>query len=92
MSPALQAAFRLAITLPSKVHRRPDPQPKHYVAHGRVPEEKLKEMRELEKTGMPRKKMAKILRMSPDTLREKMGSRNKKNGGKWGGWKCKLRS
>lgn len=85
MSPALEAAFRLSLTLPSKIHRKPDPKPRPYPAHGPVPADKLQHMRELEALGIPRKQMAQQLRMSPDTIREKLGLR--KRGPRRGGWK-----
>ncbi len=76
MSPALQAAFRLATTLPSRVHikqERSRPQP--YVAQGPVSPATFARMDELEAQFLPRKEMARILRVSLETIRKRLGGR-----------------
>ncbi len=84
MSLALEAAFRLACELPSRTHRKADPPPKVYRAHGLVPKEKVEQMNALEAKRIPRKKMARILRVSEETIRRKLGNRGRtKHRGGW---------
>lgn len=85
MSPALEAAFRLATTLPSRVHHKQDPKPKPWTRPGPLPAATIARMRELEALNIPRRRMAAELRMSTDTIRKEIGSRKYRK--RRGGWK-----
>lgn len=74
MSPALEAAFRLATTLPKRTHLRPTPE-KRYPVPGMVTEAKKRHMRELAALGWSRKRISAEVRVGGSTVMLVLGRR-----------------
>jgi DNA-binding transcriptional regulator YiaG len=69
----MEAHLRLLSTLPSRVHVKSEPVPKPTGRAGQIPKWKVNRMRQLEKSGLSRKKIAAALHVSHRSVRNKLG-------------------
>lgn len=80
MTRALEVAFRLATTLPSRVHRWEPPTfdttiDRRSLGTQPVPQWKIDRMREMDANDIPRKDIAAALEVNEMTVRRKLGAR-----------------